>query len=55
MPALLNHDLSLLPTVSTGFGAMIGNSPEMRKTYQVIEQAAPTGASVLIIGESGVG
>jgi two-component system response regulator AtoC len=34
---------------------MIGNSPEMRKIYQVIEQAAPTGASVLITGESGTG
>src|SRR6266850_8149118 len=37
------------------FGTMIGNSPEMRKVYQIIEQAAPTGASVLITGESGTG
>jgi DNA-binding NtrC family response regulator len=37
------------------FGSMIGNSPEMRKIYQVIEQAAPTGASVLVTGESGTG
>jgi DNA-binding NtrC family response regulator len=37
------------------FGSMIGNIPEMRKIYQVIEQAAPTGASVLITGESGTG
>ena len=37
------------------FGSMIGNAPEMRKIYQVIEQAAPTGASVLITGESGTG
>jgi len=37
------------------FGSMIGNSPEMRKIYQVIEQASPTGASVLITGESGTG
>jgi DNA-binding NtrC family response regulator len=37
------------------FGAMIGNSGEMRKIYQVIEQAAPTTASVLISGESGTG
>jgi DNA-binding NtrC family response regulator len=35
------------------FGKMIGNSPEMRKVYQVVEQAAPTAASVLIWGESG--
>src|SRR6266700_4027683 len=37
------------------FGSIIGNSPEMRKIYQVIEQAAPSGASVLITGESGTG
>src|SRR3954463_1441695 len=34
------------------FGSLIGSSPEMRKMYQVIEQAAPTAASVLITGES---
>jgi len=37
------------------FGPMIGNAPEMRKIYQVVEQAAPTSASVLITGESGTG
>jgi DNA-binding NtrC family response regulator len=37
------------------FGSIIGNSPEMRKIYQVMEQAAPTAASVLITGESGTG
>jgi DNA-binding NtrC family response regulator len=37
------------------FGRMIGNSAQMRKVYQTIEQAAPTQASVLIWGESGTG
>jgi DNA-binding NtrC family response regulator len=37
------------------FGRMIGSSQQMRKVYQVIEQAAPTSASVLIWGESGTG
>jgi DNA-binding NtrC family response regulator len=37
------------------FGPMIGNSAEMRKIYQVVEQGAPTSASVLITGESGTG
>jgi DNA-binding NtrC family response regulator len=37
------------------FGRMIGNSPQMRKVYQIIEQAAPTSASVLVSGESGTG
>jgi len=37
------------------FGKMIGNSAQVRKVYQVIEQAAPTQANVLIWGESGTG
>jgi DNA-binding NtrC family response regulator len=37
------------------FGTMIGTSVVMRQVYQLIEQAAPTGASVLITGESGTG
>ncbi|MGH9411977.1 MAG: sigma-54-dependent transcriptional regulator, partial [Vicinamibacterales bacterium] len=37
------------------FGRIIGNSPAIRGVYRVIEQAAPTNASVLIWGESGTG
>src|SRR5688500_8109564 len=37
------------------FGRMIGSSAQMRKVYEVIEQASPTSASVLIWGESGTG
>src|SRR6187399_2697672 len=37
------------------FGQMVGSSSQMRKVYQIIEQAAPTSASVLIWGESGTG
>jgi DNA-binding NtrC family response regulator len=37
------------------FGRIIGNSPGIRTVYRVIEQAAPTSASVLIAGESGTG
>ncbi|HEV3141326.1 MAG TPA: sigma-54 dependent transcriptional regulator [Vicinamibacterales bacterium] len=37
------------------FGSLIGNAAEMRKMYQIVEQAAPTSASVLITGESGTG
>jgi DNA-binding NtrC family response regulator len=37
------------------FGKMIGASLEMRQIYQVLEQAAPTAASVLVSGESGTG
>src|SRR6476620_7659547 len=37
------------------FGRIIGNSPGIRTVYRVIEQSAPTSASVLISGESGTG
>ncbi len=37
------------------FGSMIGQSASMRAVYHVIEQAAPTTASVLVTGESGTG
>jgi DNA-binding NtrC family response regulator len=37
------------------FGRMIGGSAEMRRVYQLVEQAAPTVASVLVSGESGTG
>ena len=37
------------------FGRIVGNSPGIRAVYRVIEQAAPTSASVLISGDSGTG
>lgn len=37
------------------FGRIVGNSPGIRRVYRVVEQAAPTAASVLIWGESGTG
>ena len=37
------------------FGSLIGSSPAMRRVYTIMEQAAPTAASVLISGESGTG
>jgi DNA-binding NtrC family response regulator len=37
------------------FGELIGNSEPMRRIYALIEQVAPSSASVLITGESGTG
>ena len=37
------------------FGELVGNSDLMRKVYTLIEQVAPSSASVLITGESGTG
>jgi DNA-binding NtrC family response regulator len=37
------------------FGELVGNSDSMRRVYTLIEQVAPSSASVLITGESGTG
>jgi DNA-binding NtrC family response regulator len=37
------------------YGRIVGNSAGIRGIYRVIEQAAPTNASVLVWGESGTG
>src|SRR5712664_3166077 len=37
------------------FGELVGSSPVMREIYSLIEQIAPSSASVLITGESGTG
>ncbi|MCA1850777.1 MAG: response regulator, partial [Acidobacteria bacterium] len=37
------------------FRQLIGNSEPMRRVYQLVEQVAPSSASVLITGESGTG
>jgi DNA-binding NtrC family response regulator len=39
----------------TRFGALIGQSEEMRQVYSMIEAAAPSNASIFIVGESGTG
>jgi len=38
-----------------GKGKIIGKSEKMSKIYEIVEQVAPTKASVLILGENGVG
>jgi two-component system response regulator HydG len=39
----------------TGFGGIVGKDPKMQLIYKLIEDIAPTDASVLIEGESGTG
>ncbi len=39
----------------SGFGELVGCSEPMRRIYNLIEQVAPSSASVLITGESGTG
>jgi len=51
MRAALNAELK----ERGAFRQLIGNSEPMRRVYQLIEQVAPSSASVLITGESGTG
>ncbi len=37
------------------FGCLIGESPKMKKVYDLIERSAPTKTNILISGESGTG
>lgn len=37
------------------FGEMVGESPAMREVFAVLEQAAPSKATILITGETGTG
>ena len=60
--ALENRELSLKHKilqqeleVKNSFGSMIGKSSEMQKLFELIRKVAPSKASVLITGESGVG
>ena len=55
--ALAEEHSCLRETVKTRdeFGGLIGKTEKMASVYQFIEMVAPTGATVLIQGESGVG
>ncbi len=38
-----------------GLGHIIGDAPPMREIFEIVQQVAPTRATVLILGESGTG
>lgn len=46
---------SLEASCQAGSSRLIGSDPAMRQVFSIIEQAAPTNATILITGESGTG
>ena len=38
-----------------GFEGIIGDSPALRRVFELVDKVSPTGATVLIVGESGTG
>ncbi|MBW2694279.1 MAG: sigma-54-dependent Fis family transcriptional regulator [Deltaproteobacteria bacterium] len=38
-----------------GFEGIVGSSPAIRETFELIERVAPTATTVLVVGESGTG
>src|SRR5215469_12656214 len=54
---LETENVSLRRQLATQFGMenIVGNSPAMKEIFEVVEQVAPTRATVLLKGESGTG
>lgn len=50
-----NRSLRALLTDRLGYGSFIGQSPAMKKVYDLIERVKDTPVSVLVTGESGTG
>src|SRR5438067_10776534 len=50
-----NDDLRRRMATEGQFGQMIGRSAEMRRAFEMADRVAPTGSTVLILGESGTG
>lgn len=55
MPQIPNRALPSDVETDEGFGSLVGASESMRGLYGQIEQAGPSAAPVLIIGETGTG
>jgi DNA-binding NtrC family response regulator len=50
-----NYELRTMIDKRFGIEGMVGESPDMQQLYQTIRQVGPTKATVLVLGESGVG
>jgi two-component system response regulator AtoC len=54
---LETENISLRQQLATQFGMenIVGNSPAMKEIFEVVQQVAPTRATILLSGESGTG
>lgn len=52
---VLERELEIALTARTNFGQLLGHSVAMRAAFAVLERAARSDATVLILGESGTG
>ena len=50
-----DDDVLLAMSKATNFGELLGHSPAMRALFAILEQAAKSDATVLVLGESGTG
>lgn len=50
-----NQEHHLVPSTRQQLGDMVGQSEAMRRVFDLVERVAPTGATVLILGETGTG
>ena len=48
-------DATAMPLHERGLGNVLGTSPAMQTMFELIQRGAPTEATVLLMGESGVG
>lgn len=53
--SLRSHQNQLKQNFNKKFQDILGHSPVMQKVFRTIEKVAPTGASILILGENGTG
>ncbi|MBX5484872.1 MAG: sigma 54-dependent Fis family transcriptional regulator [Myxococcaceae bacterium] len=53
--SIVPADAENLPPLRTSFGRVIGRGPAMQQLFGVLERAAPTDSTVLLLGETGTG
>jgi DNA-binding NtrC family response regulator len=53
--SVLNERVEIQPSQSEALGAIVGKSEAMRRLFTTIEKVAPTGATVVLEGETGTG